>query len=88
MYERELKLISEQSGAEIDTLTKQLDNYQQREQVIKLNDHIKTEIDASNSDKTRTLLMTTKAELEQAAKTIKELNHEITVQADFYENEL
>ena len=32
--------------------------------------------------------MTTKAELEQAAKTIKELNHEITVQADFYENEL
>ena len=48
MYERELKLVTEQSNAEIDHLTKQVDNYQRKEQDSKLNEHIKQETEASH----------------------------------------
>jgi len=88
IYERELKLISENSGAEIDALQKQIDMYKRREQDVKLNQHIQSEIDQTNTSKTKTLLVATKTELEQAARTIKELNHEIQVQQEFYEAEL
>jgi hypothetical protein len=37
MYERELKLISENSGSEIDALQKQVDMYKRREKDVKLN---------------------------------------------------
>lgn len=79
MYERELKLITEQSSSEIDGLTKQLDHYKRREQDIKLNQQINGELEATQQSRTKEILITTKQELEQAARTIKELNNELMV---------
>ena len=64
MYEREVKLISDQSQSEIDVLQKRLDNYERKEQDQKLNEHIATEIEATTKIQTKELLMNTKSELE------------------------
>lgn len=42
----------------------------------------------SNIEKNKELLQSTRQELQQAAKTIKELTHELSVQQDYYEKEL
>ena len=83
-----MKLITEQSQNEIESLNKQLLSYQQKEQDFKLNQKIASEIEESNQIKTKQLLVTTKGELEKAATTIKELNNEIKVQQEYYETEL
>ena len=44
-----------------------------------MNEHIATEIEATTKIQTKELLMNTKSELEQAAVTIKELNHELEI---------
>ena len=38
MYERELKLVTDQSGAEIEALNKQVENFQRREEDLKMNE--------------------------------------------------
>ena len=64
MYERELKLVTDQSAAEIEALSKQVENYQRREEDFKLNEQIKKQQEDSNAAQTKQLLVTTRTELE------------------------
>lgn len=80
MYERELKLISEQSKRELDQLTKENDQLKRQAEDANLNQHIAGQIEQTHASQTKVLLTTTKSELEKAAATIQDLNNEIKIQ--------
>jgi len=79
MYERELALVHGESQKQIDRLEKENSELKRDRADEKTNRHIAGEIEQSNAQRTRGVLIDTKTELEKAAKTIKDLNQEIKV---------
>ena len=88
MYEKELALVSDNSQLKIDKLEKENSELRNRDAEHKEGRVLAQQIDARNAQETRNVLKETKAELEAAAKTIKQLHSEIKVQQDWYEKEL